>query len=64
MMKDMDLNQGNLSQALSDEIMKLIDKYESTLYLPTVIGCLELVKQQIIMDHSQWIEERVEDDDD
>lgn len=56
-----DLNQGNLSQALADEIMDLICKYEESLYLPTVIGCLELVKTELIMNHAKFIQEEDEE---
>ena len=31
-----------------DELLDLIHKYDETLYMSTVIGCLELVKQQLI----------------
>jgi hypothetical protein len=36
--------------------MELIHTYDETLYMSTVIGCVELVKQQLINDH-------MEDDD-
>ena len=44
------LNQGKLAGGLVDEILELVYKYEETLYTSTVIGCLEIVKQQIIND--------------
>jgi hypothetical protein len=50
------LNQGKVAGGLVDEMLELISKYEETLYMSTVIGVLELVKQQIINDN-------VEDDD-
>ena len=53
-MKNIDLNQGRLSQALADQIMDLIEQYDETLHIPTVVGCLELVKQQIVMNHGIW----------
>ena len=46
----MNLNQGAVSQSLVDEMLDLIHKYDDTLYMSTVIGCLELVKQQLIND--------------
>ena len=50
------LNQGKLAGGLVDEMLELVHKYDDTLYMATVIGCLELVKQQLINDS-------VEDDD-
>ena len=51
------LNQGKLAGGLVDEMLELVHKYDDTLYMATVIGCLELVKQQLINDS-------VEDGDD
>jgi len=51
------LNQGKLAGGLVDELLEVIHKYDETLYMATVIGCLELVKQQLINDS-------VEDGDD
>lgn len=42
---------GNLSQGLVDELLEVIHKYDESLYLATALGCLELVKQQLIQDH-------------
>jgi hypothetical protein len=42
---------------LVDEMLELVHKYDETLYMATVIGCLELVKQQLI-------DESMEDEDD
>ena len=44
------LNQGKLAGGLVDEMLELVHKYDDTLYMATVIGCLELVKQQLIME--------------
>jgi len=46
----MNLNQGALAQGLVDEMLEMIHKYDETLYMSTVIGVLELVKQQLIND--------------
>jgi len=51
------LNQGKVAGGLVDELLELIHKYDETLYMSTVIGCLELVKQQLI-------NESLEDEDD
>jgi hypothetical protein len=45
---EMILNQGKVAQGLVDELLALIHSYDETLYMSTVIGCLELVKQQLI----------------
>jgi hypothetical protein len=44
----MNFDQGKLAQGLVDELLALIYKYDESLYVPTVLGCLELVKQQVI----------------
>ncbi len=51
------LNQGKLAGGLVDELLEVVHKYDETLYMATVIGCLELVKQQLI-------NESMEEDDD
>ena len=42
------LDQGKLANGLVDELLALIHKYDETMYMSTVIGVLELVKQQLI----------------
>ena len=44
------LSQGKLADGLVNDLLEVIYKYEETLYMATVIGCLELVKQQLIND--------------
>jgi hypothetical protein len=44
----MNLNQGKVAGGLVDEMLELVHKYDESLYMATVIGCLELVKQQLI----------------
>ena len=44
------LTQGKLAQGLFDEICNVIDKYDETLYVSTVLGVIELVKAQIMSD--------------
>jgi hypothetical protein len=53
----MNFSQGKLADSLVDEMLELIHKYDETLYTATAIGCLELVKQQLIIDV-------IEEDDD
>jgi len=50
------LNQGKVAGGLVDELLEVIHKYDETLYMATVIGALELVKQQLI-------QESIEEDD-
>ena len=53
------LNQGKLAGGLVDELLEVIHKYDDTLYTATVIGVLELIKQQLI-NEAMWGE--TEDD--
>ena len=46
------LNQGKVAGGLVDDLLEAIHRYDETLYMSTVIGCLELVKQQLINDHT------------
>jgi hypothetical protein len=52
------LNQGRLAGCLVDELLEVVHRYDDTLYMSTVIGVLELVKQQLIMESMEQ-----EDDD-
>jgi len=47
---EMNLNQGKVAQGLVDELLEVVHKYDESLYMATVIGVLELVKQQLIND--------------
>jgi len=49
---------GDLADSLTEELMEVIRRYDETMIVATVIGCIELVKQQIITNHIE------EDDDD
>ena len=53
----MELSQGKVAEGLAQEIMEIIYKYEETLYTPTVLGVLDLIKQQIIFDSLEDEEE-------
>jgi hypothetical protein len=41
----------NIAQGLVDEVLDLLHKYDDSLLLPTVLGCLDLVKMQLIAEH-------------
>lgn len=47
----MQLNQGKLAQHLVDELLDVIHKYDDTIYLASVLGALEIVKQQLFQDN-------------
>jgi hypothetical protein len=49
---------GDLAQGLVDELLAVIYKYEETMVLPTVLGCLEIVKHQILIDHTEEADEQ------
>jgi hypothetical protein len=44
------LDQGKLANGLVDELLAVIHKYDEMMYMSTAIGCLELVKQQLIQE--------------
>lgn len=46
----MRLSQGDVAEGLVNELLALVHEFDDTLYMSTVIGCLELVKQQLIND--------------
>jgi hypothetical protein len=51
------LNQGKVAGGLVDDIFEVVHRYDESLYMATVIGVLELVKQQLIMDSIESEEE-------
>jgi hypothetical protein len=51
------LNQGRLASKLVDELLEKIHEYDETLYLPTVLGCLDIIKAQLIQEHKEEDEE-------
>lgn len=40
----------NIAQALVDEVLELLHKYDESVLLPTVLGCLDIVKMQLLQD--------------
>jgi len=44
------LDQGKLANGLVDELLVVIHTYDESMYMSTVIGVLELVKQQLIQE--------------
>jgi hypothetical protein len=53
----MNLNQGKVADGLVNEIIDLVHKYDESLYMATVIGCLDLVKQHLINESLQDIDD-------
>lgn len=44
---------GQITQALVDELLAVVHKYDQTMLLPTALGCLDLVKAQLIQEHME-----------
>lgn len=44
---------GQITQALVDELLAVVHKYNQTMLLPTALGCLDLVKAQLIQEHME-----------
>lgn len=44
---------GQITQSLVDELLAVVHKYDQTMLLPTALGCLDLVKAQLIQDHQE-----------
>ena len=42
---------GDIAQGLVDELLRVVHKYDETMVLPTALGCLDLVKAQLILEH-------------
>jgi hypothetical protein len=57
-------NVAPLSDALMAQLMDVLERFEDSLTLSDVIGCLELTKQQVIMNNTIEYIEFVGDDDD
>ena len=47
----------DIAQGIVDEVIELLHKYDESVLLPTVLGCLDIVKAQLLQEHME------EDDD-
>ena len=56
-------NVAPLSEALMAQLMDVIARFEDSLTLSDLIGCLELVKTQVIFDNTMEYIELVDDDE-
>jgi len=45
--------QGSLTQKLVDELLEVVHKYDETLMVATALGCLDLAKAQLLLDHME-----------
>lgn len=48
----------DIAQGIVDEVLALLHKYDESVLLPTVLGCLDIVKMQLLQEHME------EEDDD
>ena len=46
-------DQKKLIDGLVDDLLRVIHEYDESLYMATVIGCLEFVKQQLIYESNE-----------
>lgn len=46
-------NQGRLAEALLEELLKVIYKYDESMYMVSVLGVLRLVELRLIEDHME-----------
>lgn len=51
------LNPMELAAGLTEELLKVIYKYEEAIMLPTVLGVLDVIKFELLRDHMEQIEE-------
>lgn len=52
-----DKGHGHLAQMLVDDLLHKIHQYDEAMYLATVLGCIEIVKAQLIQEHKEEDEE-------
>jgi hypothetical protein len=41
----------DITQGLVDDVLATVHKYDESLLLPTVLGCLDIVKAQLLAEH-------------
>jgi hypothetical protein len=56
-------NVAPLSEALMSQLMDVLDRFEDSLTLSDVIGCLELVKTQVVFNNTMEYSDLPEDDE-
>lgn len=47
----------NLTQALVEELLETIFKYEESITVATALGCLEIVKAELMLNHLDGLQE-------
>lgn len=53
--------QGDIAHALVEEILDVIEKYHDTMMVATALGCLDIVKHQLLLDHIEALDDDEED---
>jgi hypothetical protein len=43
----------DIAQGIVDEVIELLHKYDESVLLPTVLGCLDIVKAQLLQEHME-----------
>ena len=43
----------DIAQGIVDEVLALLHKYDESVLLPTVLGCLDIVKAQLLQEHME-----------
>ena len=57
----MNLSQEKLADGMVGELLAVIDKYEDSMILPTVLGILDIVKVYLMQEHFEDDEDEDED---
>ena len=52
-MTDLRKSAKDVTEGLVDELLAVISKYEGSMVLATALGCLEVVKAQLLQDHME-----------
>jgi hypothetical protein len=50
-------NPKRLAEGLVDELLAVVHKYDECMILATALGCLDVVKAQLVQDHMEGDEE-------
>lgn len=56
------LNPMELAAGLTDELLNVIYKYEDAMMLPTVLGILDVVKFELMLDHHNYVTDEEDDE--
>jgi len=56
-------SQLELAEGMSKDIYEVLERYNEAVSLPLVVGVLEMVKVQVLFDHSEFETDEEEDDE-